>query len=55
MINTSMDVKVLAVFLAGLNTTIFLLIKKVPGAILIGVIVSTIVGIIKHHHKWWYL
>ena len=45
MINTSMDVKVLAVFLAGLATTIFLLIKKVPGAILIGVIVSTIVGI----------
>ncbi len=45
MINTAMDVKVLAVFLAGLATTIFLLIKKVPGAILIGVIVSTLVGI----------
>ena len=45
MINTAMDVKVLAVFLAGLATTIFLLIKKVPGAILIGVVVSTIVGI----------
>ncbi|MGI6510269.1 MAG: NCS2 family permease [Erysipelotrichaceae bacterium] len=45
MINTAMDVKVLAVFLAGLATTIFLLIKKVPGAILIGVVVSTLVGI----------
>ncbi|MGI6607396.1 MAG: NCS2 family permease [Erysipelotrichaceae bacterium] len=44
-INTAMDVRVLAVFLAGLATTIFLLIKKVPGAILIGVVVSTIVGI----------
>ncbi len=45
MINTAMDVKVLTVFLAGLATTIFLLIKKVPGAILIGVVVSTLVGI----------
>lgn len=45
MINTAMDVKVLAVFLAGLATTIFLLIRKIPGAILIGVIVSTLVGI----------
>lgn len=45
MINTTMDVKVLAVFLAGLATTIFLLIKKIPGAILIGVVVSTLVGI----------
>ncbi|HPW52974.1 MAG TPA: NCS2 family permease [Erysipelotrichaceae bacterium] len=45
MINTAMDVKVLAVFLAGLATTIFLLIRKIPGAILIGVIASTLVGI----------
>lgn len=44
-ISTFIDVKVLAVFLIGLLLTVFLLLKNVNGAILIGIIVSTIVGI----------
>ena len=44
-INTSIDWHVLAVFGFGLLLTEFLLIKNVNGAILIGIIASTIVGI----------
>ena len=44
-INTSISWQVLTVFLFGLCLTVFLLLKNVNGAILIGILVSTIVGI----------
>lgn len=44
-INTTITWQTLVVFLFGLSLTIFLLLKKVNGAILIGVIASTIIGI----------
>lgn len=44
-INTTIDGKSLIVFLAGLALTIFLLLKKVNGAILIGIIFATLLGI----------
>lgn len=44
-INTSISWQVLLVFLVGLLLTVFLLLKKVNGAILIGILVATIVGL----------
>ena len=44
-ISTFIDWKVLAVFVFGLLLTIFLLLKNVNGAILIGIIAATILGI----------
>lgn len=44
-INTAVDGKSLIVFLFGLGLTIFLLLRNVTGAILIGIVAATIVGI----------
>lgn len=44
-INTSISLPVLRVFLVGLLLTIYLLIKKVKGAIILGILTSTIIGI----------
>lgn len=44
-INTSISWQVLIVFLIGLGLTIFLLLKNVTGAILIGIIVAAAVGV----------
>ena len=44
-INTAVDGKSLVVFLFGLGLTVFLLLRNVTGAILIGIVVATIVGI----------
>lgn len=44
-INTAMDGRALIVFLFGLGLTAFLLLKNVNGAILIGIIAATILGI----------
>ena len=44
-INTAISWQVLVVFLIGLGLTIFLLLKNVTGAILIGIVVATIIGI----------
>ena len=44
-INTSIDGKALIVFLFGLGLTIFLLLKNVNGAILIGIIAATVLGL----------
>lgn len=44
-INTAVDGKSLVVFLFGLGLTIFLLLRNVTGAILIGIVAATIVGI----------
>lgn len=44
-ISTSIDFKILVVFLFGLCLTSFLLLKNVNGAILIGIIAATLLGI----------
>ena len=44
-INTGIAWQQLVVFLVGLGLIAFLLLKKVPGAILIGIIVATLLGI----------
>ena len=44
-IQTAIDPKVLAVFVFGLLLTVFLLLKNVNGAILIGIIAATLLGI----------
>lgn len=44
-INTAVDGKSLVVFLFGLGLTVFLLLRNVTGAILIGIVAATIVGI----------
>lgn len=44
-ISTSIDFKVLLVFIVGLCLTVYLLLKGVNGAILIGIIVATLLGI----------
>ena len=44
-INTGISWQVLVVFLIGLGTIILLLLKKVNGAILIGILVATLVGV----------
>ena len=44
-ISTTIDFKVLLVFIVGLALTVFLLLKNVNGAILIGIIVATLLGI----------
>ena len=44
-INTAISWQTLLVFLVGLGVTIFLLLKNVTGAILIGIVVATVVGI----------
>lgn len=44
-ISTFIDCKVLAVFVSGLCLTVFLLLKNVNGAILIGIVVATVLGI----------
>ena len=44
-ISTTIDPRVLLVFIVGLALTVFLLLKEVNGAILIGIVVATLLGI----------
>lgn len=44
-ISTTIDFKVLLVFIVGLCLTVYLLLKNVNGAILIGIVVATLLGI----------
>ncbi len=44
-ISTTIDFKVLLVFIVGLALTVFLLLRNVNGAILIGIIAATLLGI----------
>ena len=44
-INTAISWQVLLVFLVGLLLTVFLLLKKVNGAIIIGIVVATLLGL----------